>query len=120
MRLKEIEQEPPQASLPLGPISGMRGLAVLRMSQSEYLSLLDFTGRQIGADKRGAIVGPLPAALHRLGRKPEQWSNQVMVTGSGFHRAIGEVDSLIEKSKAMGQRWLRGIGTARRLRSTRG
>lgn len=115
LRLKEIETEPGQATRPLGPISGMRGLAVLRMSQSEYLCLLDFTGRQIRAGKRGAIAGPAPAALRRLGRKPEQWSNQVLATGSGFCRAIGEVDSLIEKAKAMGQNWLRGMGTARRL-----
>ncbi len=114
-RLQEIEREPKHAEVPLGALSGIRGLSVLRMSQSEYLGLLDFTGRQIRAGKRGAISGPIPMALRRLGRMPEQWQNQVLATGSGFHRAMGEVDSLIEKAKAMGQNWLRGIGTARRL-----
>ncbi len=38
-----------------------------------------------------------------------------MAVGSGFSRAIGEVDSLIEKARAMGQRGLRGVGTARAL-----
>lgn len=38
-----------------------------------------------------------------------------MAVGSGFSRAVGEVDSLIEKGKAMGQCWLRGVGTARAL-----
>ncbi len=38
-----------------------------------------------------------------------------MAVGSGFGRAIGDVDSLIEKARAMGQCWLRGIGTARML-----
>ena len=118
LRLKEIEEEVQRATIPLGPIAGMRGLAVLRMSQSEYLDLLDFTGRQIRFGKRGAIAGPAPKVLHRMGRKPEQWSNQVMATGSGFQRAIGEVDSLIEKAKAMGQNWLRGLGTARRLENS--
>ncbi len=39
----------------------------------------------------------------------------MMATGCGFNRAIGDVESLIEKAKAMGQKWLRGIGVARRL-----
>lgn len=43
------------------------------------------------------------------------WTRQVMAVGSGFSRAIGKVDSLIEKARAMGQCWLRGIGTARAL-----
>lgn len=115
LRLQKIEAEPRQATLPLGPIAGKVGLAVLRMNQSEYLDMLDFTGRQIRAGKRGAIVGQAPAILRRMGRDPERWSLQVMATGSGFQRAIGEVDSLIEKAQVMGQNWLRGIGTARRL-----
>ncbi len=116
-RLQEIEREPKHAEVPLGALSGIRGLSVIRMSQFEYLGLLEFTGRQIRADKRGAISGPIPTALRRMGRKPEQWQSQVLATGSGFHRAMGELDSLIEKAKAMGQNWLRGIGTARRLAS---
>ncbi len=115
LRLQEIERAPRLAHVALGAISGIRGRAVLRMSQSEYLGLLDFTGRQIRAGKPGAISGPTPAVLSRMGRKSAQWQNQVLATGSGFHRAIGEVDSLIEKAKAMGQSWLRGIGVARRL-----
>ncbi len=38
-----------------------------------------------------------------------------MAVGSGFGRAIGVVESLIEKAWAMGQCWLRGIATARAL-----
>ncbi len=40
---------------------------------------------------------------------------QVMAVGSGFGRAVGDVDSLIDKAKAMGQCWLGCIGTARAL-----
>ncbi len=44
-------------------------LSVLRMSQTEYLGLVDFSGRQIRADKRGAIVGLVPAVVTRLGMR---------------------------------------------------
>jgi len=114
-RITEIEAAPASAGHALAPVLGIRGLSVLRMSQAEYLGLVDFSGRQIRADKRGAIVGPAPAVVTRLGTRPECWTRQVMAVGSGYGRAIGETESLIEKARAMGQCWLRGIGTARAL-----
>jgi hypothetical protein len=114
-RITEIEAEPRSAMYALAPVLGVRGLSVLRMSQAEYLGLVDCAGRQIRADKRGAIAGPPPAVVARLGTRSAQWARQVMAVGSGFGRAVGEVDSLIEKARAMGQCWLRGVGTARAL-----
>ncbi len=114
-RITEIEAAPASAGHALAPVLGIRGLSVLRMSQAEYLGLVDSSGRQIRADKRGAIVGPAPAVVTRLGMRPECWTRQVMAVGSGYGRAIGETESLIEKARAMGQCWLRGIGTARAL-----
>ena len=114
-RISEIEVEPESAIRALAPVLGIRGLSVLRMSQAEYLGLVDCAGRQIRADKRGAIDGPPPAVIARLGIRSAQWARKVMAVGSGFGRTIGEVDSLIDKAKAMGQCWLRGVGTARAL-----
>ena len=115
VRLTEIEQESAAADRPLAPIAGIRGLGVLRMSQGEYLSLVDYTGRQIRADKRGAIEGPAPPVLVRLGYRAGTWARQVLAVKSDYSRAMGEVESLIENAAAMGQCWLRGIGVARRL-----
>jgi hypothetical protein len=118
-RLTEIEQESAAADRPLAPIAGIRGLCVLQMTQAEYLSLVDYTGRQIRADKRGAIEGPAPAALARLGYRPETWTRQVLAVKSDFSRAMGAVECLVEKAAEMGQRWLRGIATARWLAAAR-
>jgi REP element-mobilizing transposase RayT len=114
-RLTEIEQESAAADRPLAPIAGIRGMCVLRMTQAEYLSLVAYTGRQIRADKRGTIEGPAPAALARLGYRPETWTRQVLAVKSDFSRAMGAVECLVEKAAEMGQRWLRGIATARWL-----
>ena len=114
-RLTEIEQESAAADRPLVPIAGIRGMCVLQMTQAEYLSLIDYTGRQIRADKRGAIEGPAPAALARLGYRPETWTRQVLAVKSDFSRAMGAVECLVEKAAEMGQCWLRGIATARWL-----
>jgi hypothetical protein len=116
-RITEIEAEPAMASHALAPVLGIRGLSVLRMSQAEYLGLVDFTGRQIRADKRGVLVGPAPSVIAHTGDSSEDFARKVMALRSGFSRAVGDVDSLIEKAKAMGQCWLRGVGTARALAS---
>jgi hypothetical protein len=94
------EQESAASARPLAPIAGIRGLSVLQMSQAEYLSLVDYTGRQIRADKRGAIEGNPPAVLVRLGYRPETWTRQVLAVKSDYSRAMGEVESLIEKAAA--------------------
>jgi REP element-mobilizing transposase RayT len=114
-RFAEIEAEPASAARALAPVLGIKGLSVLRMSQAEYLGLVDFTGRQLRADKHGAIAGPPPAVVARLGGRSDLWALKVMAVGRGFARAVGEVDSLIGKARAMGQCWLHGIGTARAL-----
>lgn len=72
-------------------------------------------GRQLRAYKGGFITGPIPAILRKGGRSHEHWAKHGLSTGSGFTRAMGDVDSLFGKAKAMGQNWLRGMGTARRL-----
>ncbi len=115
VRLTEIEREPAAAERPLEPVAGIRGLCVLPMTQAEYLSLVDYTGRQIRADKRGTLEGQAPAALARLGYRPEVWTRQVLAVKSDFSRAMGAVECLIAKAAEMGQYWLRGIATARWL-----
>jgi REP element-mobilizing transposase RayT len=118
-RIAAIEEVPATATNALAPIAGLRGFGVFRINQAEYLALVDYTGRQIRPDKRGAITGPPPAILACLDYRAEQWTRQVMAVGSSFNRAIGEVESLLEKAKDIGQRWLRGIAVARALARSR-
>ena len=102
----------------LAPIAGRRGRCVLALAQIEYLQMVDYTGRQIRADKRGAFAGPPPAILQRLGYSPYNWTRQVLAIRSDFSRAVGAVEMLVEKAAEIGQFWLRGIATARRLAAT--
>ena len=114
-RLRAIESDATVAEIALAPMAGIHGFGVLHLTQVEYLHLVDYTGRQIRADQRGAIAGPAPATLGRLGYHPDTWTRQVLAVKSDYGRAIGAVESLVEKAAEIGQRWLRGIATARRL-----
>ena len=53
----------------------------------------------------------------QLGHTAERWQRQVLAVGSGYCRAIGAADLLIEKALEIGQVWLRGINCARRLKA---
>ena len=114
-RLNAIEQDRQQIDQHFAPVLGERGFGVLALKQGDYLELVDHTGRQIHAGKRGAITGPPPAALARIGYTKDQWQRQVLAVGSGYFRAIGAADLLIEKAQEIDQSWLRGIGVARAL-----
>ena len=89
--------------------------ARLALTQIEYLQMVDYTGRQIRADQRGAISGAPPAILRHLGYSPDNWTRQVLAIRSDYSRAVGAVEALAEKAADIGQFWLRGIATARRL-----
>jgi REP element-mobilizing transposase RayT len=114
-RLDVIEKDRHQIDLPLAPVFGVRGFGVLMLKQRDYLELVNHTGRQIQRGKRGAISDPPTAALARIGYTADQWQRQVLTVGSGYFRAIGAADVLIEKAKEIEQAWLRGIGIARQL-----
>jgi hypothetical protein len=114
-RLDSIEKNQRQIDQPLAPVLGLRGFGVLALKQRDYLELVDHTGRQIHAGKRGVITGPPPAALTRIGNTADQWQRQVLAVGLGYFRAIGAADILIEKAQEIDQSWLRGIGIARQL-----
>ncbi len=114
-RLDVIETDKQQIDQPLAPVLGLRGFGVLALKQRDYLELVDHTGRQLKPGKRGAISGSPPAALARMGYTTEQWQRQVLAVGSGYFRAIGAADVLIEKAQEIGQAWFRGIGVARQL-----
>ncbi len=114
-RMTKIAANSSAGDRSLAPVAGLHGFGVLSMSQADYLALVDFTGRQIRPDKRGAITGPPPAALRRLGYGSDRWTRQVMAVGSSFNRAVGQVQSLVEKAVEIGQFWLRGVSVARAL-----
>lgn len=90
----------------------------LAVSELEYLTLVDETGRRVRPDKPGAIGRSLPAIVSRLGMSERAWLKQVQGTESCYWRVIGRFESFVEKTAQLGQRWLKGCRLAAKLRST--
>ena len=92
--------------------SGESGCPVLRR-EAEYIEFVDQTGRILHSGKRGMIGAHEPPALRKLGPDMNHWTMQVKGIGSGYWRAVGTAEELIEKAAEIPRTWLCGIGFAR-------
>jgi len=89
----------------LDAVAGPTLLGRVTITEASYIQLVDWTGRQLHPGKRGVIAGDSPPALQNIA-EPTQWMRQVRGVESRYCRAIGSAEALLEKAKAMGQRWL--------------
>jgi hypothetical protein len=76
-----------EAKDPVGPDEDPTGRRASRkgavaMSLARYLDLLDWAGRSIRSDKRGAIPAGLPPILRRIGLTPKSLFHQMLSFGS--------------------------------------
>jgi len=93
---------------PTGPMRRASNRGYLPMTFAEYLSLLDWTGREIRSDKRGSIPAELSPIFERLRINAEVWVEAVRNFGRWFRTAAGRVDSLMHEAKRRGRRYLQG------------
>ena len=83
-----------------------------------YLELVDWSGRIVRDDKRGAIDAQSPPILARLNIDAGVWQNAMGVRGNVFGRALGKLDHLRLHAKALGQSRIKGLTQAQRLYRT--
>ena len=78
------------------------------MTLEKYLSLLDWTGRQLGRAAGGMIPAELGPILERLGIKSAYWVETVRHFGRRFKRAVGRRDSLAALAVRARRSWFQG------------
>ena len=98
----------------LQPIAGSIATC-LPLKLGEYLALVEWTGKQVRPDKRGAIPKNAPSVLQRFESNPDRWAVRVKAIGSGYWRIVGETQDLVAWAARLHQRWIKGIGLATRL-----
>ena len=98
-----------QPTLPTKADLGLRASnkGFLNVSLKEYLELVDWTGRSIRADKRGAIPDHLAPILARIGLLESGWCELVREFGRLFQRAAGQAQSLADEAERRNQNYLR-------------
>jgi REP element-mobilizing transposase RayT len=90
----------------------------LPCSRTDYFTLLDWTGRAIRGDKRGAMDQQLPLILKRLNIDADAWTEAMQPNGNVFGRAMGQLNHLQLHAKALGQQWIKGLRQAERMYRT--
>ena len=92
----------------------MRELAGLfAVEVCDYVMLLDWTGRELRADKRGAIPDHLAPIVERLGVNRSNWVETVRGFGRLFKQAAGRSNSLVDAAARRSRRWFQGKAAAR-------
>lgn len=87
----------------------------LPMSLTEYLQLLDWTGRQLRRDKREAIPSSVAPILQCLKITDEGWLKLVKDFSRLFHRAAGTPTTLTNEATRRGHHWLKGFRPSQAL-----
>ena len=93
---------------PMGTAAGRH--TVLDISGDCYLALMEWTGRQLRADKRGALSGGMEDILVKLGLDVAAWVDTVREFGRMFHHAVGSRNNL--RAQARRRNCCRAWGTA--------
>jgi len=112
-----------QPSADSGPTSGVAAPRRLHARASDqgflpievehYVMLLDWTGRELRADKRGAIPDHLAPIVERLGLNRSNWVETVRGFGRLFKQAAGRSSSLVDAAARRSRRWFQGKAAAR-------
>jgi REP element-mobilizing transposase RayT len=80
----------------------------------DYIELVDWTGRQLRANKTGMISNQHSPILDRLGISTKGWLHNCQQLEQNFYHVIGPISLLKEFCEKIGLRWLHGQTACRR------
>ena len=108
---------PSGVAAPVGALWGLQVRAsdqgFLPIQDEHYVMLLDWTGRELRADRRGAIPDQLASIIERLGLNQSNWVETVRGFGRLFKQAAGRSRSLVDAAARRSRRWFQGKAAAR-------
>ena len=85
---------------------------------SDYLALVDWSGRIIREDKKGHIPEHLPDILQRLDIDPRNWVYLTKNFEHPFKNLVGAVHQVRKACEAIGKNWVHGISQCEKLFSS--
>ena len=90
-----------------------RSLTDARIRPAPDRQIQSATGRELRADKRGAIPDHLAPIMERLGLNRLNWVETVRGFGPLFKQAAGRSSSLVDAAARRSGRWFQGKAAAR-------
>jgi REP element-mobilizing transposase RayT len=105
------KQAAKQQSTKLHPLKRVRdkdSTKVIDFELNDYLRLVDWTGRAIREDKKGAIPNDLAPILERIGLNPDAWLKSVSHYNKNYFSVLGAIDRVKAFAKEQDKSWHRG------------
>jgi len=84
VRCIKIEDQPKAAQQVLQPMLGCQSYNTPTLTQADYISIVDFTGRQFAKGKKGGTKAHEQRAFDKLGLNPAHWVHRVKAFGPNF------------------------------------
>lgn len=114
-RIDTLQNKTVQAPVKLADfISATHQGQGIPFSLTDYLTLVDWTGRYHHCGNKAIIPGNRPPILHQLGINNANWIESVHSFSCSFS-FIGSVQQLQQICRQQGKHWLHGMTMARRL-----
>ncbi|MFH1136560.1 MAG: transposase [Pseudomonadota bacterium] len=98
---------------PLGGGTPCSRRGILDLTVEDYLSLLDWSGRQLKTPAAGTIPAHLDPILDRLGIEKDNWPQLLENYEVMFHRVVGRVGSIRKAARKAGLKWFQGLRSSR-------
>jgi hypothetical protein len=107
----KVKQLPKQQPTKLYPFKGVRERdpdKSIDFEFKDYLRLVDWTGRAIREDKKGAIPNDLAPILERIGLNPNAWLKSVSHYNKNYFSVLGAIDRVRAFAQVQKKSWHRG------------
>lgn len=113
VNLPNHPDQQPDGLFPFAGSSGLNTRKGLPFLLSDYLALVDWTGRMVRGDKRNTIAADLPPVLDRLQIAPEQWLLATTRFERRFKSLVGATQTIRSACLQLGQRWSHSLKACR-------
>ncbi|MCW8877980.1 MAG: hypothetical protein OQK04_18240 [Kangiellaceae bacterium] len=82
---------------------------------SDYLTLVDWTGRNIVYPNKAPIPPHIASIIDRLNLQQNHWLTQIQRLTDGQPTMMGSIEKLKQKASELKKNWIKGIGKAKLL-----
>jgi REP element-mobilizing transposase RayT len=105
--------------MPLAKQKADRHENAIGFTLTDYLALIDWAGRAIREDKRGAIPEQAPRILQRIGLEGDRYLEHLKGhAATEKPTMLGHMDRIRQAVESLGRTFIKGIGEAQRLYRT--
>jgi len=88
--------------------SGIHQIDTIPIRFEDYLTLVEWTGRELRKLRPGIPFGTLPPILARANIGADSWIKEMQHYGNWYYRAVGSAEALEGYCRHLGQQWLKG------------